>query len=114
VSLNSSSGVPLKHDATFGRLRAEPDDTEKPLPPEHLSAEMRSWWSEMVEQHDIDEPHRLLILTAAADAWDQSERARQILAEQGLLQGDGKAHPAALIQHRSRNAFACLVSQLGL
>ena len=104
----------LKHDATFGRPRAETDDSARPPPPQHLSPEMRSWWSTMVATHDIDEPERLLILTAACDAWDQSENARRLVAEQGLLQSDGKANPATLIQHRSRNAFAWLVGQLGV
>jgi hypothetical protein len=53
----------------------------------------------------------------AAEAWDRTQQAREILARDGItVEGrEGvKAHPAIMIERDSRLAFARLVAQLSL
>ena len=86
-------------------------------PPRHLSPAARKWWR-AIEDEYILEPHKLKILTFAAEAMDRCEEARQIIARDGVIvkdrYGAPKAHPAAAIERDSRLAFARLVRELAL
>jgi phage terminase small subunit len=88
-----------------------------PDPPPHLSAAMQAWWRAAVRDYEFD-PHHLLVLELAADAWDRTVQARDTVIREGLTVGtrDGgrKRHPAADIERDSRLAFARLVRELDL
>jgi phage terminase small subunit len=64
------------------------------------------------------EPHHLRLLQLACEAWDRTQEARAILADQGLMTedryGKPKLHPAAGLERDSRLAFARLVRELDL
>jgi P27 family predicted phage terminase small subunit len=87
-----------------------------PAAPTHLSAAMREWWEQVTRDFDLDH-HHLLLLQAAADAWDRMVMARSALLKDGLTVAgkDGpKTHPATTVERDSRLAFARLVRELDL
>ena len=86
-------------------------------PPQHLSPAARKWWR-AIEDEYLLEPHKVKILTLAAEAMDRCEQARLILAADGVIvrdrYGAPKTHPAIAIERDSRLAFARLVRELAL
>lgn len=98
------------------RVVAPPRPVELPAPPEHLSATMQAWWREAVAEYDFD-AHHLLLLEAAADAWDTMVNARDTARREGLtVQGANgpKPHPVVAIERDARLAFARLIRELDL
>jgi hypothetical protein len=51
-----------------------------PEPPEHLAEPTAVWWRQVAAEFDLEEHHRRL-LTAAGEAWDRHQEAREALAE---------------------------------
>jgi P27 family predicted phage terminase small subunit len=93
-------------------------DTHKALkPPSHLKAKSREWWSRVVQDFEL-EPHHLMILTAAAEAWDRYQAARGALDKRGMTYrdrfGQEKARPEAQIERDSRAAFLRSLRELSL
>jgi P27 family predicted phage terminase small subunit len=89
---------------------------ELPPPPDHLSAAMQTWWRRAVADYDFD-PHHVLVLEAACDAWDRMVQARTTIIAEGLTvetANGKKQHPAVNIERDSRLAFARLVRELDL
>lgn len=89
-----------------------------PSPPDHLSPSTAEWWRGIVETYEV-EPHMLRLLTAAAEAWDRSQEAREAIAEHGLTFMSGVpprpvARPEVKIEHDSRIAFARMLRELAL
>ena len=87
-----------------------------PRPPGHLSRAARKWWSGVMECYEIEE-HMIQTVTAAAEAWDRKEMAREILGKEGLTIDcrDGKkTHPAVGIERDSRLAYLRAVRELCL
>jgi phage terminase small subunit len=90
-----------------------------PEPPGHLRAATRDWWRGIVEAFEID-PHVLRLLTAAGEAWDRAEAAREALALHGLTYTVGDTHPRPFarpevkIEHDSMIRFARLLRELAL
>ena len=92
--------------------------TSYPQPPDHLSADAKEWWHEVVRDFAL-EPHHLRLLRAACEAWDRMQQARQALADHGGLtftdeRGVIRAHPAVAMERDARTAFARLVRELDL
>src|SRR5262245_41983172 len=91
--------------------------TSKIKPPGHLRATTRKWWSNVCESYDL-EPHHLMILTLAAETWDEVYAAREIVAKQGQTFidrfGQPKDRPEVGIQQNGRLTFAKLIRELGL
>jgi len=87
-----------------------------PSAPSHLRPETRRWWREVVKQFAL-ESHHLKILTAAGEALDRQNEARELLQRDGLIisgrQGK-KPHPAAAIARDSAMVFAQLIKHLNL
>ncbi len=89
-----------------------------PPPPDHLRPSTADWWRGIVETYQI-EPHALRLLTAAAEAWDRCQQAREAIAIHGLtyMMGDPPrpmARPEVKIEHDSRIAFARMLRELAL
>jgi len=88
-----------------------------PKAPTHLKAATATWWSEIVEQYELEAHHERL-LTAAAEAWDRHEQARAILAKEGLTFQDRfdqpRGRPEIAVERDSRLGFARLLRELGL
>jgi P27 family predicted phage terminase small subunit len=91
--------------------------TERAKPPAHLSRQAKRWWRSVLEVYDL-EPHRVSILTAAAEAWDRKEQARLIISEEGVVipasRGTPIAHPAVHVEDVAAMRFARLVRDIGL
>jgi P27 family predicted phage terminase small subunit len=88
-----------------------------PKAPAHLAENTRLWWRQVVRNYVL-EPHHLLLLQAAGEAWDRLQQARELLARDGLTiggrEGGMRPHPAAAIERDSRIAFARLIRELDL
>jgi phage terminase small subunit len=88
-----------------------------PAPPDHLSAESRKLWRELVEAFAF-EPAELRLLRLALEALDRSAQARRAIKRDGLFVLDRfetlRAHPAVDVELKSRRAFAQLVAHLDL
>jgi P27 family predicted phage terminase small subunit len=86
-------------------------------PPAHLSDDARDWWEAVTGTFEL-EPHHVRLLQAACESWDAAQRAREAVAEHGVLvegrYGQLVANPAASIEKENRLAFARLVGQLDL
>jgi P27 family predicted phage terminase small subunit len=91
--------------------------SDRPKPPAHLTRQARRWWRSVLDAYDL-EPHHLAILTAAAEALDRKEEARQLIAEDGIVVGltDGSPmpHPAVQVEDVAAMRFAHLVREIGL
>jgi phage terminase small subunit len=85
--------------------------------PEHLGPDTQAWWLACHADFDLA-PHHTMLVTLAAEAWDRTRQAREILAESGIVVGGREAgvrpHPAIAIERDSRIAFARLLAQLNL
>ncbi len=92
-------------------------DPRAPKAPAHLSAASRRWFGHVVAEFNL-EPQHVRLLQLAAEAWDEGEEARKLLARAGLVVtdrfGQERAHPAVAIRRDSRIAFARLVRELAL
>lgn len=86
-------------------------------PPAHLSASTRKWWKTVAETYELEAQH-LYMLTAAAEAWDRLQDARQAIARDGTTYTDRfgapRPRPEVAIERDSRAAFCRLVSAMHL
>mgnify|MGYP003657818394 CR=1 FL=1 len=86
-------------------------------PPDHLSATVKEWWRQVVEDYAL-EPHHLKLLQLACEAWDSAQLARAVLGIAGTTYtdrwGQPKARPEVAIERDSRIAFARLLREMGL
>ncbi len=88
-----------------------------PRPPKHLQKSTAKWFKSVVDEWDLGD-HHIRILTLAAEAWDQVQLCRQVIAADGMTFlyrfGQPKERPEVGILHNSRLAFARLVRELDL
>jgi P27 family predicted phage terminase small subunit len=94
-----------------------PDPAVTPKPPRHLRAETRRWWAHVVNTWVLEEHHRRL-LTAACEAWDRMQQARELIAREGLTtgtaRGGARLHPAVRVETDARLAFCRCLRELDL
>jgi phage terminase small subunit len=87
------------------------------LGPSHLRDSTRIWWETVSSYFDL-EPHHVMLLTAAAEAWDRLQEAREAIAHDGAFVKDRfdqlKPHPALAVERDSRIGFARLLRELNL
>lgn len=85
--------------------------------PAHLREGTRRWWRTVTSTWALEE-HHVRLLTAAAEAWDRLQEARERIAVDGAYIedrfGQVRPHPALAIERDSRIAFARLVRELDL
>ena len=85
--------------------------------PAYLTAATRRWWEQTAERFGVEQPH-LKLLTLAATAWDEHEKARKILARDGFTFEDRwglpRSRPEIAIARDGRATFARLMKQLNL
>ena len=84
--------------------------------PEWLRPETAAWWLDVVGSYDL-EPHHVRLLSLAAEAWDRSSEAREVIARDGIVittPGGVRAHPAVAIERDARLAFARLLREIDL
>lgn len=85
--------------------------------PKHLTTKSRNWFDAIVKGYNL-ESHHLSLLQAAAECWDRSQEAREILAKEGIVfkdrHGAIRPHPATQIERDNKALFARLVRELAL
>lgn len=88
-----------------------------PKPPKHLRKPTQKWFKSVAEDYELD-GHHIKLLTLAAEAWDQSQAAREVLDRDGLTFldrfGQPKERPECGILQNARIAFARLIRELAL
>ena len=60
---------------------------QSPPPPDHLSREMKKWWTSVQSEYVLNAHHNLL-LEAACGCWDRSTAAGKVLDAEGLTYTD--------------------------
>jgi P27 family predicted phage terminase small subunit len=88
-----------------------------PRAPLHLSKKTREWWQRIVESYEFQD-FELRLLTAAGEAWDRKESARQVIEKEGLTYldrfGQPATRPEVAVERDSRLAFFRCMRQLAL
>src|SRR5690242_16414020 len=91
--------------------------TKSPPPPEHLETTTQAWFRAVLADYEL-EPHHVRLLTLAAEAWDQAQAARQVIAVEGMTYldrfGAPRTRPEIAIERDNRLAFARLLRELAL
>jgi P27 family predicted phage terminase small subunit len=90
---------------------------EPPPPPAHLSASAALWWRTTVDRYVLEE-HHVRILQLVCEAWDEAQKARQQVAQDGLTlpgrEGGLRPHPCVSIERDARLAVMRLLRELDL
>jgi len=93
------------------------DGFKAPKAPTNLRPATRKWWRSVLVDYALEE-HHIRLLTLAAEAWDQSQAAREVLDRDGLTFldrfGQPKERPECGILQNARIAFARLIRELAL
>jgi len=92
--------------------------TDKKLKvPDHLKGKTKKWFKAVVAGYSL-EPHHILVLTLACEAWDRALDARMVLESKGLTYEDrfGAPHPRpeVRIKEQAEVIFARLLRELNL
>ena len=91
----------------------------QPKPPGHLSRAAKVWWLKVAEEYAISDSGGILLLNAAAEAWDRAQSAReQISADGGPMLADRfgqqKVHPLCAVERDARAQHLAALKQLNL
>ena len=89
---------------------------KNPTAPRHLSAASQRLWKTVVEDYALEE-HGLRLLLLACEAFDQGEKARRVLAKDGLTtptKNGQKTHPAVAVARNATMTYAQLMQTLGV
>jgi phage terminase small subunit len=89
-----------------------------PEPPPHLSERAAALWRE-IGPSKADTTGRRVLLQAALECLDRGDRARELIASEGLTSttkstGAVHIHPLAKIERDARAQFASIWASLGL
>lgn len=83
----------------------------------HLSPRMRKWYAEVCESFLL-EPHHLLVLGLACEAYDRSQHARRMLDAEGSVYIDRfdvpHPRPEIKIELDNRASFLRCLREMGL
>jgi P27 family predicted phage terminase small subunit len=86
-------------------------------PPAHLSPSSKKWFSNVLDDFDLEESD-VKLLTLASESWDRATLARETIAREGLTYtdrlGNIRKHPAVSIAEAATIAFARLVRELAI
>ena len=87
-------------------------------PPEGLTGDSATFWSEIQATYGIVDAAGLHLLRLAAEAHQRMRAAQDVIAREGLLVSVGtakvRAHPMLVIERDSRFAVAAMLKQLNL
>jgi hypothetical protein len=97
--------------------RMHSDNIQAQKPPANLRPATRKWFKSVMADYAL-EGHHIRLLTLAAEAWDQSQIAREVLDRDGQTYtdrfGQPKERPEISILNAARIAFARLIRELAL
>lgn len=87
-------------------------------PPDHLSAEAKKVWRDLLAEYQIDDVAGLRILRTALESFDRAAEARRQIDNEGLTVldrwGQKKAHPLLAVERDNRAAFLAGLKALNL
>ena len=82
-----------------------------------LRPETREWVENILDEIDMG-AHEVRLVLLAAQSWDESQMARQVLATEGMTYLDRwecpRARPEVMIERDARAAYARLIRMLRL
>ncbi len=85
--------------------------------PENLDQATRRWWLSVAREHELDGA-ALRVLSIAAENWDTSRRAHEVILDEGTTYTDRydqpRARPEAAIYRQSVAAFTRAMALLSL
>ncbi len=88
-----------------------------PSIPPNLSAEAAAWWTNIVENYQL-QPWQIPTLTMAARCMDRISQAEKEIAEFGISfvdsRGERKKAPAVMVEREQKTIYARLVRELCL
>ena len=88
-----------------------------PLPPKHLAPASTAFWKRLCSEYSFTAAE-LATLQLACEAFDRTQAARAILAEQGIVTEDRfgavRTHPCCAIERDSRIGFMRAMRELNL
>jgi len=91
--------------------------TTSQRPPAHLTTATKAWWKLIASDYSLEE-WQLRTLTAACEAWDRGQQAREQVATDGLMVTDRfdqvKPHPLLAVERDCRLSFVRCVRELAL
>ena len=86
--------------------------------PSHLGPEAQRWYLGILNEYRITDPAGLMLLQAACEAFDTSQKARAQVAEDGLMSKGSKrqarAHPLLAVERDARAAMLASLKALNL
>jgi P27 family predicted phage terminase small subunit len=93
-----------------------------PLPsnpaPSHLSPEAKGWWAAIVAEYEITDAAGLLLLQAAAEAFDRVRECQRAIADDGMVSVGSKrqsrAHPLLAVERDARAQMLSALKALNL
>lgn len=89
-----------------------------PRPPRHLGKPGRALWRSIQDDFGIDDASGLALLTAACEARDRAELAREQIAAEGMTfrdsKGSPKPHPLLAVERDARSAAVAALRALNL
>lgn len=87
-----------------------------PTAPSFLRRKTADWFRLVTQTFDL-EPHHVKLLTMACSAWDDYEKAQEILRTKGFTfetsHGQPRARPEVAISRDSRISFARIIREIG-
>jgi phage terminase small subunit len=97
--------------------RIKPVVHQPPPAPSKLRPATQAWFTSVVSEWRL-EAHHIMLLEAAAGAWDRMQAAQAVLDEQGMTflnqHQCPQTRPEVAIERDSRLAFARLIRELDL
>ena len=92
--------------------------TSAPRPPKHLGKPGRALWKAVQDDFALDDAAGLALLTAACDARDRAEAAREAIARDGMTfrdsKGNPRPHPLLAVERDARAAAVSALRALNL
>ena len=114
VGARNDKGDGRVHDVS-SRAFGDATGERTAKPPAHLSRGAKRWWRSVMQTTRLG-PDAVEILTAAAEAWDRKEDARQLIADEGIVVHDDAGlpltHPAVQIEGQAADRMARLIRAL--
>lgn len=87
------------------------------MPPKHLDAATRDWFSHVIAEYELEQ-HHVRLLTLAAEAWDRAQQARLEIDKHGIVYTDRfgapRKRPEVSVESESRIAYARILRELDL
>jgi len=87
-------------------------------PPDHLTKEAQSWWEQLMEEFNLDDPGARLLLQTACECYDRMKQAQATVKKEGASFRDRfdqvKSHPLLVVERDARSQMILAIKSLNL